>query len=45
MIAWKEYKLGDLVEIGRGASPRPIKNMLLISQEFHGLKLLTQQNQ
>ena len=26
MIAWKEYKLGDLVEIGRGASPRPIKN-------------------
>lgn len=26
MIGWKDYKLGDLVEIGRGASPRPIKN-------------------
>jgi type I restriction enzyme, S subunit len=28
MIDWKEYKLGDLVEIGRGASPRPIKNYI-----------------
>ena len=26
MIGWEEYKLGNLVEIGRGASPRPIKN-------------------
>lgn len=26
MIGWEEHKLGDIVEIGRGASPRPIKN-------------------
>lgn len=25
MIGWEEYKLADLVQIGRGASPRPIK--------------------
>jgi type I restriction enzyme S subunit len=26
MIVWEEHKLGDIVKIGRGASPRPIKN-------------------
>ena len=29
MISWEEHKLGDIVKIGRGASPRPIKNYVI----------------